>query len=456
MSESKFCRCLVVVFLLCTLSPCVGQQLKPINGRKHVGWSHRPLPNQTSQSSRTQPSQLSAPSEVPSLDAAFFLQQDEEQQGSDTRGNYDVQPSYELIDPSAQDNAQDPWHETSGRLETIIQRYPDGKPQISRQVMQDESGNYRNHGPWKLFNREGQVLAEGEFDQGRMHGNWQRWHPPNSTGLFAEAPFNQSEGPFLSTATFIDGELDGSWAISNRLQRKVFEMSYREGKRHGRAIWYYENGLPLREIDFQNGLLHGALIEYDRQNQESRRAVYDEGQELITRTSWYYKDQKRAENNFLGPQLRYVGKDDWWNAEPAILETVGEELQHGQTQEWWPNGQIRLRGQYRQGKRVGLFVWWHQNGQKQIQGLFVKGLKTGRWTWWHPNGIKAIEGNYQEGVEEGTWVWLNEAGEIDDKEDFSNRGLDIDSMESLPAIEDDDDEDSAEENGDDSDENVDT
>jgi antitoxin component YwqK of YwqJK toxin-antitoxin module len=308
--------------------------------------------------------------------------------------------------------------------DTIIQRYPDGRPQVTRQVMQDAAGNFLNHGIWKLFSRRGEVMAEGEFNEGLMDGTWQRWHAVGSGGLFQEAPFNQFQGPWLSMATFRNGKLDGSWTIFDRSRRKILEMPYARGKRHGRATWYYPNGLPMREVDFSEGQLHGQLVEYNQQNRRTREAVYDEGQEIITRTEWYYRDQKRSESSYLGPKAEFLADDDWWNAQPAAYETTGDEVQHGPTREWYPNGQLRLAGQYRQGLQTGSFMWWHANGQKQIEGQFVNGLKNGRWRWFHASGRKAIEGEYDKDVEIGQWTWWNEFGELEDQRDFSLESLD--------------------------------
>ena len=83
---------------------------------------------------------------------------------------------------------------------------PNGKVQILKNVVQDEMGNFYNHGVWRLFNQDGQALAEGQFNQGLMEGQWQRWHPSGSDGLFSTEPFNQFQGPFLSSATFAGGK----------------------------------------------------------------------------------------------------------------------------------------------------------------------------------------------------------------------------------------------------------
>lgn len=368
------------------------QELVPVTSRREVGWGNR--------------SELPVPVNMLQENEYQFPEQQSEELPKYTGG-------------------------PTGQSEVITQRYPDGKPQVTRQVMQDQNGNFLNHGSWKLFNRRGQVLAEGEFKEGLMDGTWQRWHPADSTGLFREAPFNMFQGPFLSVATFSSGKLDGIWSIFDRFGRKIFDMPYSNGRRDGRSSWFRPNSNPMREVDFKEGQLHGQLVEYDQENKKTRDATFDQGQELITRTTYYFKEQKRAEHSFLGPKMEFLAEDDWWNAAPAPYETMGEELQHGPTREWYRNGQLRLAGQYKEGNQVGSFMWWHANGQKQIEGQFENGTKTGTWSWWHTNSEKAIEGGYDYNIEVGVWTWWNEFGQLEDQRDFSLESLNIENLEGI-------------------------
>ncbi len=319
----------------------------------------------------------------------------------------------------------------SDGVETIEQRYPDGRVQIKRQVIQSEDGNFYNHGLWQLFNRRSQVLAEGQFDQGLMVDSWRRWHPAGSNGMFSEAPFNEFRGPYLSVATYADGKLHGTWTIFDQYERKILEIPYDSGHRHGVASWYWPGGTKMREISFSNGTLHGSLVQWDRQNRVTRREEYIDGKQVIRKTTWHRRNQKQTEDYFLGPQMRFVAEDDWWNAQPATYELVTREVQHGPTTAWYPNGQLKMKGNFVDGQRDGLFAWWHANGQRQIAGEFRDGKKHGRWTWWYENGIKAVEGNFSDDMPQGIWSWWTIDAELERQEDLStsNLGGEIETIE---------------------------
>ena len=320
-----------------------------------------------------------------------------------------------------------------GPVEMIQQRYSDGKIKIRREVVQDADGNYMNHGAWQLFDRNENVVAEGQFDKGRRQGHWRRMHAARSSGLFQQSPFKEFKGPYISVAHFKTGRLHGTWSVMDQAQRKIMDMSYSDGKRDGQAVWYWPNGSQMRQADFQDGQIHGQIVEWNRQNKVVRQVTYDQGKELIKRTAQFHPKQKESEANFLGPRLVYVEEDDWWNAQPASYESIGREIQHGSIHTWYSNGQPKSRGQFENGLRVGAFVFWHSNGQKQTEGRYRENAKTGRWTWWHQSGMKAIEGNYTDDLASGTWTWWDTDGQVTQTRALSQNG-DTDNEEIVPAL----------------------
>ncbi len=303
-------------------------------------------------------------------------------------------------------------------VEVVFQRFPDGKIQVRREMMQDEKGNYFNHGEWELRNRKQQTIATGRFQNGLMDGLWKRWHPQSPNSIFSEHPIKLFKGPYLSTATFTEGKLDGVWVLYDQYDRKIFEISYEKDVRHGPATWFFPNTMKTRQANFKNGLLDGELIEWDEKNQIVRRDEYVDGQRIVRQTTYYRPNQVETENYFLAPKLQLDGKDNWWEAKPASFVATGSQIQIGPTVSMHENGQTKMRGTYKDNVRVGKFTWWYPNGQKQIEGAYETGDKVGTWMWWHKNGTKANEGQYDHDVPVGTWTRWTESGELQDSKTF--------------------------------------
>ena len=81
--------------------------------------------------------------------------------------------------------------------ETIRERYENGRVKIERGVAQDDRENYVNHGPWRMWDEAGNLVAEGVFRYGKRHGKWVRWYQSGEDELFSVAPLNLFTGPFL-------------------------------------------------------------------------------------------------------------------------------------------------------------------------------------------------------------------------------------------------------------------
>ena len=302
--------------------------------------------------------------------------------------------------------------------EIIRQRYPDGKVQIEREVVQDKNGNYVNHGFWRVKDREGKPIADGMYQNGKMHGPWQRVHTKQSSGLFSTAPFNMFQGPFISTAMFELGKLNGMWTLTDDYKQKIFEIPYRNRIRDGKATWWYPSLTRMREVTFKDGILDGKLLEWNQQRELVRNDFFREGRKIVRNVTFYRPKQMQSENYYLDGKLVLAGEDNWWDAKPAAIDRVGERVQHGPANLWFDNGLPKMRGQYVEGKRVGRFIWWHSNGNKQLEGGYVKGNKTGLWVWRHKNGMKAIEGSYEDDIAAGIWKWWDAEGNVKAEEDM--------------------------------------
>ncbi len=280
--------------------------------------------------------------------------------------------------------------------ETISERYDNGRVKIERGVAQDDRENYVNHGPWRMWDEEGNLIAEGTYRYGQREGKWLRWYQPNEAELFAAAPFNLFTGPYRSEATFRNGELEGLWIIVDQADLKVCEWNFVGGRRHGESVWYYHTGRKMRVINYRAGELHGELLEWDINGNPVTRVQYEDGRRHQKMQQTYADGQKKVEGTVLQARLIMKTPDAWWEAKMATYVAKGKDEKHGEWTAWYPNGQRRFSGQYQYDKPSGQFTWWHSNGQKSLSAFYENGVKQDQWTWWHPNGQKAIQGQYRD------------------------------------------------------------
>lgn len=308
--------------------------------------------------------------------------------------------------------------EAKPKIEVFRERYPNGGIHIEREVTLDADGNYVNHGSWQMLDPSGSLMASGQYDLGKRIGTWTLSLTRNNAEILRESPFGMFKAPFTSNANFNNDKMDGDWLIVDAEQRKVSQITFENGVRHGLAMMWLPNGKVLRQAEYEHGIPVGEVLQANSSTGELERAAsYLDGRRITTNVDYFTraKRQKRIEELYLAPKTVEKTADDFWNSKFATYDHEGEPLRHGASVSWYKNGQMESQGQYEYNKRVGHFRYWHPNGQISAEGDFENDEYTGLWVWWHENGQKAITGRYENGRTIGQWRWWDERGQLSDR-----------------------------------------
>ena len=106
------------------------------------------------------------------------------------------------------------------------------------------------HGSWQKYNKSGQLLDSGQYQEGRKTGNWCERNP---------------ELPAYSIGAYLNGRAEGPWTARYDNGRLRFEGSYLNGKNHGEHRYYGENGVLQKVLTYRNDTLSGPYRRYDEQ-----------------------------------------------------------------------------------------------------------------------------------------------------------------------------------------------
>src|ERR1051326_895447 len=85
-------------------------------------------------------------------------------------------------------------------------------------------------------------------------------------------------------------------------------------------------------------------------------------------------------------------------------------LENGSYISKYPNGVVKMRGYYQNGKRNGQWVCFFQNGNIQSEGGYKDGLRDGSAKVYYESGKLYYEGFYKDGKETGKWIFYDEKG----------------------------------------------
>ena len=64
--------------------------------------------------------------------------------------------------------------------------------------------------------------------------------------------------------------------------------------------------------------------------------------------------------------------------------------------DYLPNGELKEEGNYKDGKKDGIWTYWHENGQKAEEGVFNNDVKTENWIYYQKDGKIRLEEEYQQ------------------------------------------------------------
>ncbi len=202
-----------------------------------------------------------------------------------------------------------------------------------------------------------------------------------------------------------------------------------EGKKHGEWVKYYErSSVPRYEGQFNHGRPVGkftyrypsskirSIVIHERDSPRSEAYFYHENKELLAHG--IYKNQKKDsvwthfrpsghlsfketyENGQLnGKRTTYYGPNVRRKGEPAVLREAHYENDrlNGPVIEYFPDGIVKLKGKYKQGRFDGKIHKNHPNGRTMILERWKNRQKHGWWITYDEQGKELGRAYYRHG-----------------------------------------------------------
>lgn len=86
---------------------------------------------------------------------------------------------------------------------------------------------------------------------------------------------------------------------------------------------------------------------------------------------------------------------------------------------FYPSGNRKETGSYREGLKHGVWERYEDNGVKTAQGNYNEGKKDGVWLVWDANGVKRFEMKYKDGEKVDTWFEYDSTGSLTAERTFN-------------------------------------
>ncbi len=221
-------------------------------------------------------------------------------------------------------------YDSSGR---VVASYTFNKGKLVSEGIIDDEGV--KDGPWKEYYEEGELRAEGSYNQGKRVGKWKFYHQNGSV---------EQDGNYNN-----QGNPEGAWK------------------------WYFENGNVERDEAYRNGLTDGPYTEYDENGKVVVQGEYVDG---LEEGFWKFQyGDTREEGTFKG------GK------------------RNGEWKTYYDNGELSFVGSFIDDNPNGRHIWFYPDGKKRDQGEFLMGMRTGDWVQYDKDGNVFLVIAYENGIE---------------------------------------------------------
>jgi antitoxin component YwqK of YwqJK toxin-antitoxin module len=95
----------------------------------------------------------------------------------------------------------------------------------------------------------------------------------------------------------------------------------------------------------------------------------------------------------------------------------GSKKKYGKYEEWYPNGQKFVEGEYIDDVKQGPWKLWHENGKLCKTENYLSGKLEGTWKTFTDKGLLESEVSFHDGVRSGRWVTYGPDGKTPAKQE---------------------------------------
>src|SRR5688572_24476744 len=118
--------------------------------------------------------------------------------------------------------------------------------------------------------------------------------------------------------------------------------------------------------------------------------------------------QKESDTNDTFPEVLAVAPD------------TAQVIKNGEYKDHYPNGVIKAKGFYMNGKRNGEWFSYYENGKVWSYCVYKDGICNGKITSYFSSGKVFYDGQYKNGKKAGKWKFYREDGTLEKEQDFGN------------------------------------
>ncbi len=92
----------------------------------------------------------------------------------------------------------------------------------------------------------------------------------------------------------------------------------------------------------------------------------------------------------------------------------------GRIESYHPNGQLKIIGEFSDGKKIGKWIEYYMSGVKKSEGNYANGKKYGTWVYYFLNTNVKEKKHFIDGNKDGLWEKFDVNGTLVQTESYQN------------------------------------
>ena len=300
--------------------------------------------------------------------------------------------------------------------------YPDGTVKTSRNFVKgkpdgkflqygangkiESEVNYKNglqDGPEIRYDSEGNIRSQSNYTEGKASGKEIKNISSNTGDYVQTANYNKegkydgeyseifTNGKVKQKGRYVNGKKEGTWEYGKKDGQKIRTEEYANDEKIKETIYYTDNTVEVvREL--KNG----------KKNGWERKYNFGDGS---LKSEVFYKDGEVSSETSSGAPVKQTKQiTSNWGVYVQTFYQINGKYEGEYTEQWQEGAKgMKTKGQYKDGKKTGLWVYESVSGKKESEENYLNGELDGTFILYQcVNGNKSQEREYTKGKLNGT------------------------------------------------------
>ena len=295
-------------------------------------------------------------------------------------------------------------------------------------------------GKWMYYNPYGKIEEISHYFLGKKHGEYTSFYP---SGKIKFSGFFFLDLPDSSFKAFYkDGTLaeEGYFTINPFVNRKndtiqltklINKTSYFSSIKTKKWNYYYKDGSLLQTSNYKPGDTTEYLLTYYNElkkntikegngvfetfynsGKQKKKISYENGVPNGNYFHWNPNGNMRIKGNYKNGKKEGLWMEYFITGQQVYqIINYKNGLKHGEFKEHLKDGKLIIWGNYNNHNKEGKWEYYFENGQLDMVGSFKNDIQHGDWKFYYPNGVLYYNGNFINGLKNGEWNFNYNSGE---------------------------------------------